>query len=87
MALTAVVLVRRSSTYWRISRPSQMRTSVCHPAVIVGPLPEAGLPTVACLPQWLPELVIQTQLPLLGVPKRKMPSVPGVLFPEDQRAM
>jgi hypothetical protein len=44
---------------------------------MVGPLPEAGLSTLACRPQSLPELSIQNQLPLLDEPARTMPSVPG----------
>jgi hypothetical protein len=53
--VTAVVSVRRPSTYYRISRPSHTGTSVCHPAVIVGPLPEEGLSTLACRLQSLPD--------------------------------
>jgi hypothetical protein len=47
---------------------------------MVGPLPEAGLSTLACRPQSVPEEVIHNQLPLLEEPERKMPSVPGFSF-------
>jgi hypothetical protein len=49
------------------------RTIVCQPAEMVGPLPEAGLSTLACLPQSLLEETIHSQVPLLEEPERKTP--------------
>ena len=46
---------------------------------------EEGLLTLACRPQSLPQEVIHSHLPLIEEPERKMPSVPGVLPPEDQQ--
>jgi hypothetical protein len=54
--------------------------------VIRGPLPEVGLLTLACRPQSLPEEVIQSQLPSLEEPERKMPSVPGFSVQRMSRA-
>jgi hypothetical protein len=42
VAVVAAVLVRRRSTPSRTCCPSQTRTSVCLPAVMVGQLPERG---------------------------------------------
>lgn len=39
----------------------------------IGPLPEAGLSTLACRPQSLPEETIHSQVPVLEQPERKMP--------------
>jgi hypothetical protein len=71
MAVAATVLVRRPSTYWRTCCPSQTRSSVCQPAVMVGPLPEEGLSTFACRPQSLLEEIIHSHAPLLEDPERK----------------
>jgi hypothetical protein len=71
------VVVRRQSTYCRTRYLSQTRTCVCQPVGLVGPLLEEGLLTLACRPQSLPEEVIQSQLPSLDEPERKMP--PGLL--------
>lgn len=58
--------------------PSQMRTSVCQPAAIMGPLPEPGLSKLAWRPLSLPEESTHSQLPLLEEPERKVPCVPEV---------
>jgi hypothetical protein len=73
VAAVAVVLVRSPSTYWRTCCPSQTRTSAWQPAVMVGPLPEAGLSTLACRPQSRLEETAHSQVPLLEEPERKMP--------------
>jgi len=59
---------------------------VCQPAVMIGPLLDEGLLTLACRPQSLPEEVIQSQLPSLEEPERKMPSVPGFSVQRMSRA-
>ena len=41
--------------------------------MMVGPLPEAGVLTVACRPESLSEESTRSQVPLLEEPERKMP--------------
>jgi hypothetical protein len=62
--------------------PVPARTSVCQPAAMVAPLPEAGL---ACRPQSLPEEVIHNQLPFARGAGMEDALRVGVLFPEDQQ--
>ena len=74
VVVTATVLVRRLSTYCRISRPVQTRTSVCYPAVISRPLPEDGPLTFADGSK-APEEGIHTQLP--SMKSRRPPTSRG----------
>ena len=84
VAVTATLLVRRPSTYWRTCCPSQTRTSVCQPAVMVGPLPEAGLSTLACRPQSLPDEITRASRRCSRSPSGRCPGCRGS-GPEDQQ--